>query len=227
MPRHELAVLEGRWFDGVNNSVRPVFDTLVDMLHNTPHAYFYHQFSNASSLRHLIERVAETQARFLYLGAHGDGSSIYGYLRDEGDDEALKGSDSSTNGKIPRRVLRRVLYDCGARNLGSFDGLFLGSCAMVNQDNATFLFEKEKGPDWLRWVAGYGGDVDWMESTLLDVLFFRHLLGRTTGTPTQRVRKTARYVEKHAGGLCKHLSFQVYTRRPGSGGRVKALISYP
>lgn len=222
MPRYELAVLEGRWFDKKNRSIRPVFDTLIDLLHGTPHAYFYHQFSNAASLGHLIRRVAETEARFLYIGTHGDTSGLYGFDREEGDEKP----NTDDVGKISRTRLRKLLWTCWDEGVGDFDGLFLGSCSFVNEENAKLLLRGEGVPASLKWVAGYATDVDWIDSTLLDALFLKRVLTKSGKSPVARIEDASRYIAREAPGLCKRLGFQVYRRKHGPGNDVKPLVEY-
>ena len=212
MKRHELAVIEGRWFKKKNQSVRPVFDSLVDLLYGTPHAYFHHQFSSAAALGHVIAHVASTDARFLYIGAHGDDAAIYGSI---GDDE----------GKVSRTQLRNVLWKCWDEGVGDFDGLFLGSCSFVTPENAEYILCGEKAPKKLKWIAGYSRDADWVDSTLLDTLFLRRVLA-LDGTPVDRVKACVESLEAHAGGLCQELGFNVYVRKVGPGGGVKPLLDY-
>lgn len=211
-PKRELAVIEGRWRLNMNVSIRPVFDSLVDLLYGTPHAYFYHQFSSEAALKHVITHVAATEARFLYIGAHGDDAAIYGAI---GDDE----------GRVSRTQLRNVLWRCWRDEIGDFDGLFLGSCSFVTEKNAEYILCGEKQPKQLKWLAGYSQDVDWVESTLLDALFFRRALA-FEGTPIQRVKACVRSLHEDAGGLCEKLGFNVYVRQRGLGGGVKRLLEY-
>lgn len=213
MKPNELAVIEGRWFEDQNLSVGTVFNTLSDLLYDTPHGYFHHHFSNAASLEHVIRHVAaRPEVRFLYVGAHGNDHGIFGAL---GDDD----------GHVSRTTLRNVLWRCWDQGVGNFDGLFLGSCSFVTEGNAEYLLCGEKAPKPLRWVAGYSEDVDWVDSTLLDVLFLKRVLTlRQRSTPIQRVEHAASWISTAAPGLCRDLGFQVYVRGKGSGGGVKGLI---
>lgn len=214
LKKNELAVVEGRWFDDQNLSVRTVFDTLSDLLYETPHGYFHHQFSNATSLEHVIMHVAATSAsRFLYLGAHGDKEGIYGSL---GDDQ----------GRVSRTALRNMLWRCWASGAGNLDGLFLGACSFVTKENAEFLLCGDKAPPTLKWVAGYAEEADWVDSTLLDILFFKRVLQRPEKSPVTRVEYAAKRMTLYAEGLCSCLGFQVYVRKRGKGGGVKPLVEY-
>lgn len=212
MTKYELAVIEGRWSKKKNQSVRPVFDSLVDMLFGTPHAYFHHQFSSPAALGHVITHVASTDARVLYIGAHGDDAAIYGSI---GDDE----------GRVSRTQLRNILWKCWDEGVGDFDGLFLGSCSFVTPQNAEYILCGDKAPKKLKWLAGYAKDVDWVDSTLLDALFLRRVLA-LNGAPIERVKACVEQLGGDAGGLCKHLGFNVYVRKVGPAGGVKPLMEY-
>jgi hypothetical protein len=213
MAEHELAVIEGRWFEESNRSVRPVFDTLIDLLYDTPHAYFHHQFSNAASLEHVIRHVADSPAKFLYIGAHGDSRAVYGSL----------GGD---RGRVTRAELRTTLFRCWDEDMLSFDGLFLGSCSFVTETNAKYMLCGDNAPRRLRWMAGYSKKVDWIDSTLLDSLFLKRVLEFDDGTPLERVKHAAGFVQESCLGLAEGLGFNVYVRKLGPGGGVKPLLEY-
>ena len=213
MERDELAVVEGRWLQDQNLSVSTVFNTLSDLLYETPHGYFHHHFSNAASLEHVVKHVADSRARFLYLGAHGNENGIYGSLGDD-------------HGQVSRTVLRNALWRCWDEGVGSFDGLFFGACSFVTERNAKFLLCGDKAPKSLKWVAGYSEDANWVDSTLLDVLFFKRVLERTERTPVKRVEYAAERIGLYAEGLCSYLGFQVYVRSRGRRSGVRPLIKY-
>jgi len=217
MDRQELAVIEGRWNPDLNISVASTFDMLSDLLYGTPHGYFHHHFSNAQSLEHVIRHVASRQhLRFLYIGAHGNQTHIAGSL----------GSD---DGKVTRSQLKNILWKIWSQGLGHFDGLFLGACGFATNENAEMLLCGDKAPKSLKWVAGYAETIDWVDSSLLDVLFFRRVLAAAGSSPVERVKWAARDLEALAPGLCAKLGFNVYIRKVGpNAGRpqITPLIRY-
>jgi hypothetical protein len=212
MPKQELAVVEGRWFEDSNVSVAATFNMLSDLLYGTPHGYFHHHFSDAASLEHVMRHLAaRPEVLFLYLGAHGNDKGVYGALG-EGD------------GKVSRTALRNALWRCWEQGVGSFDGLYIGSCGFTTEANAELLLCGEKAPPKLKWVAGYTQDIDWVDSSLLDALFFRRVLAAKGKTPVERVKAAAKDLAALAPGLCAELGFNVFIRKPGPAGGVKALI---
>jgi hypothetical protein len=77
----ELAVLEARWWDHGNHSVRPLFDTLAGMHHNNPFAYRYEMFIDKDSFQSLVESLGRTRGiNYLHIASHGEenGSALAG-----------------------------------------------------------------------------------------------------------------------------------------------------
>ena len=74
----DLAVIESRWWQEGNHSVRPVFDTLAATLTDNPYAYHYEMFNSAESLKELVARLVEKHPAIhhLYIAAHGDAQSL-------------------------------------------------------------------------------------------------------------------------------------------------------
>ena len=56
--RLDLAVIESRWWDRSNDSVRGVFDMLAGNLMDNPFGYHYEMFNNTASIREIIPRLA-------------------------------------------------------------------------------------------------------------------------------------------------------------------------
>lgn len=149
--RLDLAVLESRWWETSNDSVRGLFDMLAGMRKDNPFAYHYEMFNNADSLKELIPRVSEMQdVHNIYIAAHGaeDGSALV-----------------CSGGSVSRTVLANILKPIHARRLY---GLFLGCCGVGLQTEWLLLKETK-----LTWVAGYTESVDWVHSSAMD-LFFWH-----------------------------------------------------
>ena len=68
-----LAVIEGRWWESGNLTVRDLFETIAAALRENPDAYHYEMFNNGHSLGEVIPRVArKPQIKNLYIAAHGD-----------------------------------------------------------------------------------------------------------------------------------------------------------
>lgn len=146
--RLDLAVIESRWWDKSNDSVRGLFDLLAGIHCDNPFAYHYEMFSSADSLEDIINRIANTDDLFnIYVGAHGSGTEIHG----PGDV------------RISRTVLRNMLRDIDRDKLY---GLFLGCCGFGNQ--VDHLMSDTN----LTWIAGYTKDVDWVHASAMDLYFW-------------------------------------------------------
>lgn len=149
--RLDLAVLESRWWDTSNDSVRGLFDVLAGNHMDNPFSYHYEMFNNTESLQELMPRVAGMKdVHNVYLAAHGaeDGKALL-----------------AAGGRVSRAVLANILKPIDARLL---HGLFLGCCGVGLQTD--WLLMKETN---LTWVAGYTEPIDWVHSSAID-LFFWH-----------------------------------------------------
>ena len=205
----EVAVLEGKWWDKRNTSLRGVFDLLADLTTDTPHGYYYEMFCDARSLESIMRRVGTWRGlRFVYVGAHGDHSGIYGSL-------------DGHEGKVSRTKLRNALVRLAEQDAGKVDGLFVGSCGFLTAANARHLLCTAEVP--ITWVAGYSEDVDWIDSTIVDLYFMSQLL-EGEGTALQRVNRAATAVGLNMR-LAESLGFQVYKRKRG-GEDVVPLITW-
>lgn len=212
MPKYELAVIEGRWFKKKNQSITPVFDLLVESLHDNDNAYFRHQFSDADNLVRIIEHVARSTALVLYVGAHGDKTSVYGSL----------GPD---DGRVPRDRIVKCLADCWAEREQYFEGVYFGACSFMTPTTAREILCGERACN-TTWVAGYSKEIDWMDSTLFDAFVLKYLLSLDPGRPKARASHTARYVSSRCAPLASHLAFQIYVRSPDDSDDVTPLVEY-
>lgn len=146
--RLDLAVIESRWWDEGNHSVKGVFDTLAGIVVDNPFGYHYEMFNTEDSIKEIIPRIAQRRdIHHIYIAAHGDKKSIHG--------------PGST--KISRTILANVLNEFDARQLY---GVFFASCdfgwnvdRLLNHSSAT-------------WLAGYATKVDWVHATALDLYFW-------------------------------------------------------
>jgi len=153
-PKSQLAVLEGKWSEQTNISVKGLFDILSDINFKTPHSYIYEMFCDAAALNNIVSRMGDNNdIRYLYIGAHGNQTSI-----------------SGSGGNISRVQLRNTLIKL---NAGTMEGLFLGSCLFGDKKNSRFLLNppNNNNPP-IKWVAGYTKNIDWIDSSVLDMLFW-------------------------------------------------------
>lgn len=147
--RLDLAVIESRWWETSNDSVRGMFDMLAGLHCDNPFAYHYEMFNNAEALKEIVNRVANRRdIHNIYIAAHGtpDGKSI-----------------QAAGGRISRTVLGNVVEGINGKKL---HGLFVGACRFGEQ-NETVM--ENAG---LTWIAGYREMVDWIHSSAMDLYFW-------------------------------------------------------
>ena len=106
------------------------------------------------------------------------------------------------------------------------DGIHFGACSIGTEKFADFILN---GKDVkLRWLAGYAEKVDWIDLTVLDVLFFNELLRHYKGpglTPINILKRVATQIADKASGLVRELGFGLYVRKKGPGAGVVNLLS--
>lgn len=206
--KSQLAVVEGKWGAKTNVSVRSLFDVLVDINFKTPHAYVYEMFCDAHALDNIIARMGNDEhVRYLYIGAHGSGRSI-----------------SGSGGTVSRAQLKNSLVRL-LSNGQTIEGIFLGTCFFGNEENAAFVLNPNNDPHPpIKWVAGYRESIDWIDSSVLDLLFWNKFFS-SNGTPIQRIEQTAQQILKAAPGLVRDLGFCIYRRKRGPNGGIRDLMA--
>ena len=55
----KMAVVEGKWFENQNISVRGLFDLVSDINFDSPHNYHYEMFNNDAALQEIMVRLAK------------------------------------------------------------------------------------------------------------------------------------------------------------------------
>lgn len=208
-----LVVLEGRWENRRNISVRSVFDLLMDLEFESIHDYHFENFATGETLRSIISHVCGpyAQKRYIYIGAHGENDYIFGSVD-----------------TITRTHLNNTLRECLG---GQIRGIFFGSCLFCNDNNVEFFFEENYGvPNNVRWIAGYGRSVDWIQSTALDIIFWQNIFRMREDNPNANenfiIEGVCGRLNEITGGLMTELKFQVFRRRPGSPHEPEALIEW-
>lgn len=190
----DLAVIEGRWWKKGNSSVRGLFDVLADITVDHPAGYHYEMFNNSASLKEIVQRTAK-RYRNIYIAAHGGDKSISGAEGDE---------------KISRAKLRNMLSATVELKNPSLRGMFFGSCNFIDDDNAKFLLKKNTS---VRWVAGYSEEIDFIDSSMVDIFFwnsyYRH---QQTGGVSGIVKMVAKEMKKFMPGAYNDLKFNIFLR---------------
>ncbi len=201
----QLAVIEGKWSKRTNISVKGLFDILSDINFKTPHAYTYEMFCDSTSFNNITNRMgANSDIRYLYIGAHGNQNLI-----------------SGSGGDISKIQLKNALVKL---NNGAMEGLFLGSCLFGHEENGSFLLNppNNNNPP-IKWIAGYTESIDWIDSSVLDLLFWNKFF-YSDGTPVERIRSVAKQIKQLVPGLIDELGFRIYIRKKGPSGDIKNLL---
>jgi hypothetical protein len=190
-----LAVIESRWWGKGNDSVRPLFETLAGIVEGNPHSVRYDMFAEEWSLGAAVEDVCKDRGyHSIYIGAHGDDSSIAGL----GDAE------------ISRVKLRNMLRSYNARK--SVAGLYFGSCLIGTEKNAAFWLS-EKPTTGLQWVGGYKTSVDWIDSSAIDMIFWsKYLHERQRNRSRKNNKKTEIQMVKVAASEMKALMPTIFNQ---------------
>ncbi|MBF6036822.1 hypothetical protein H8F23_26530 [Pseudomonas sp. P155] len=181
MSKCVFSVIESRWWSDGNHSVRPLFEALAGIHYDNPSAFYYDMFSEKQSLSSgLRMRCRDGQTQVVYLATHGSDSTIGG----------------ASGQVITRTELRNMLTTHNKTK--QVKGLYLGTCLMGNQSLAKFLLE---APDThLDWVAGYKEEVDWIDGSAIDMIFFSKLAEEYRKNSSRRKgKKTSRQMAHIAG----------------------------
>jgi hypothetical protein len=189
-------VAEGHWNNYSNQTVKSLFDLLSDLLKSNSHAYKYVQFADPAGFNSCIKQIKDIDShKYLYIGSHGDHDGIYG----------SHGADKLSFTSIKNRV-------------ASFDGLYLGTCEF-GRPNTLSKFVDETG---LTWCAGYRKEIDWLDSSSLDLAFWKIFQGYNmrpgTKTQTKLIAKTASDLKSKYSSLILDLGFNIAIRHKDEHG---------
>jgi hypothetical protein len=212
MGEHKLTILEGKWYRDVDVSVRDVFRPLFE-LHGTGHRNcYYEMFTTEASFRSAIEfAFGHGRPESVYVAADASEGGVAGYHGADISRTSIRNSIAAAGGTVRR-------------------GILFGACEFSNADNATFLLD---GCPSLVWVGGYDQSIDWMESTLLDLFFLRHLVFPNPDlrrydpltTTLDRVEYAASRVRESMPKLAEQMGFHVFRRKHGNAGGVVDLLA--
>jgi hypothetical protein len=209
MAKHTgIAVLESRWWNNSNTSVRGLFELIADINNDNPHAYEYEMANCEVAVKEAIPRIAANKkCKYLCIATHGDKDG----LRLHNDE------------RISRTELRNILESINNTSGSRFHGVHMSSCIFGTQTLADFVFEKSVSPNW---ISGYSTKVNFLDSSAMDLLFFNELVGKAIAgeSPNKAIMRTAKRLKVLAGGLVEQLGFGIYVRKQRVGG-AKNLLS--
>lgn len=195
-----LAVLESGWWRKSNVSVRELFELIANIACENPNGFHYEMANSEAAIKEAIPRIASyRECKYLCIATHGD----------------LDGLQLLNDERLSRAELRNLLARIKAKNGSKLRGVHLASCWFGTNKIADFLFEKDIG---INWIAGYTEEINWIDSSALDLLFFNELFRIAGETEIQRIERTANRLLEISSGLIRELGFGIYIRRRATGG---------
>lgn len=207
-----LGVVESRWFDERHHTVRPLFEFLSYALKDRSDAFTYERFVGALSFRDAVRfMMAGGDIDFLYVAAHGD----FGRL------ETPNGSGLS------RTFLRNTLVEAN-RKRRRLKGVLFGSCKFGDEYNLIEMLRParmrgEEVDNKLLWAGGYGVEIDYTHSSLVDIAFFDLFFRTNGGNEFKRLAKTVENLDRAMPGLAENLKLKIVARM--RKGRYRDLVS--
>lgn len=196
MSKFNLIVAEGHWSDHSNHSVKALFDLLSDLLRHNSHAYKYTQFSDPAAFDSCVKQLANSTHKYLYIGSHGSAKGIYG-------------SHSATP----------LSYTKIKNRIPDMKGLYLGTC-LFGEPNTLRSFVKETK---LVWCAGYRKSVDWVDSSALDLAFWKifQIYNTKQGKKVEKslIESTIKEMKSKYASLILDLGFNIALWRTDEDGK--------
>lgn len=179
MSHGPISIIETRWWDQGNHSIRPIFEAVAGIHFNNPSTFFYDMFSNRSSLKSVLDvRCNDQTTKVIYLATHGNDNEI----------------GQSAELAISRTEFRNDIV--AANKKKQVAGLYLGTCYTGNTDTASYLLNNGKSN--LAWVAGYTESVDWIDGSAIDMVFFHKLTEQYVKNKSRHKKLTAQEMAKIA-----------------------------
>jgi hypothetical protein len=195
---NSILVLESPWDSSsvVSKSVWP----FVSEFAKVKNIQAYHQvFNDRSSFIHWVEQFNREDLntpKLLYIASHGENGRISGLQK-----------------KINKETIISTLYKANNIKYVQF-----GSCFFGNKQNLTELLETA---EHLKWAAGYEETIDWVDSTLFDLMFWGRIVSRDEETKGKKTHILASNLLDEVSGLAKNLGFRFQYRY---GDNIKSLL---
>jgi hypothetical protein len=187
----KLAVMESKWFERDNTSVRGLFDLLGNIHHGNPNSYHYEMFNDSNAFKEIFARLATTDnIHNLYFACHGNEGGIVG-----------------SNGETISLTVIKNAIDKADDSRGRLHSVYFGSCCFGNEKSLETVMSYSNK---LHWAAGYEKTIDFIESSALDMMFWNRYLSSNENTPLQKVKETVETLKQDANNLITRLGFHVY-----------------
>ena len=158
----KLVCLESSWDERVfkRTSVKGFLKALSPMI--KPPLQVAHQF--IASADHL-EQYVNRETGFLWADPDSHNTPVY-YL-------SFHGSPGAVHSEIDR-IGSPVFYKAFKKFSDSENLIYFGSCSVLRGKRGTKFAEKLLSASGTKAIIGYTKDVDWMDSMMVDLLFFYH-----------------------------------------------------
>jgi hypothetical protein len=195
---NSMLILESTW-DSDSLDQKSVWPFISEFAKIREIRAFHKSFSDAKSFEHWIERFNNQDTpspKLLYVAAHGQHGQIGGLNRN-----------------IRKTSIKEIL-----KKYDTIKYLHFGTCFFGKNDNFEDFLDEI---DHLRWVAGYQNEVDWIDSTLFDILVWGRMTDRNEnnkGVQTHTI--IGDLVTNEVNGLARNLGFKVASRY---GERIRTL----
>jgi hypothetical protein len=185
-----ILVLESAW-DNSSVQSKSVWPFVSEFAKATNIQAFHQSFSDRHSFEHWIEcynREPLAGQKLLYIAAHGSEGRISGLKR-------------SVNGTTITSSMKKAT---------NIQYVHFGSCFYGSESNLrNLLYEAEH----IRWAAGYQRSVDWIDSTLFDIMLWGRIVNRNTEeTKGIKTHTLAKELFNEIPGLAKNLGFRFQYR---------------
>jgi len=151
---------------------------------------FHQTFVDKASFEHWVDAYDKENVggrKLLYIACHGGDGQLGGLSKN-----------------LNRTTIEKTVQK--ARNIRF---VHFGSCWFGSEKNLKNLLELAPH---LEWVAGYDKSVDWVDSTLFDILLWGRIESRDEITRGKKTHILAEELVDQVEGLAKHLGFRFQYR---------------
>ncbi len=194
-----IAVIESKWGDADNKSIRGIYDLLSDIHFGDHHGYHYETINSKAAFDDGFIRCG-LQHYYISINSHGSDDGL-----------CLHNDDRISRNEI-RKCLQKV-----KENYYLF-GIHFGACQFLDEEKVRYFYDK---PINVAWVSGYSEEIDWVDSTAFDFLFFNRILkyhgeAKDKDEPFTIIENVTKSIKKDCSGLIRRLGFQIYMGIPQS-----------
>jgi hypothetical protein len=185
-----IFVLESSWDPKNPLENASVMPFIIEFAKQRKIKAYYQVFTDKKSFCHWIEEFnkVSTTSSLLYIASHGN-----------------KGSLNALNGGINRSTIVSTI-----KKAKNFRYVHFGSCLFGNKANLNLILTKSKH---LQWAAGYNKTVDWVTSTIFDILLWGRITTREEHEKNMKTQTIVKDIaENQAAGLVSELGFEYVYR---------------